>query len=90
MAEYLQIIYTVMWFVIAIVLYLAGKKNNLGITATMTSAMFLFMGIWWLINVLTPGVDFMAGILAWVFRIIIVLFVVAIALCYIQYRKSQK
>ena len=90
MDQYLQIVYTVMWFIIAIVLYLAGKKNNLGITATMTSAMFLFMGIWWLINVLTPGVDFMAGILAWVFRIIIVLFIVAIALCYTQYRKSQK
>ena len=90
MTQYLQIIYTVMWFVIAIGIFYVGRKNNLGITTTVTSAMFLFMGIWWLINVLTPGVDFMAGVLAWVFRTIIALFVVAIALCYIQYRKSQK
>lgn len=90
MTQYLNIVYAVMWFIIAIGLFYVGKKNNLGITATVTSAMFLFMGIWWLINILVPDVDFMAGVLAWVFRIIIALFVVAIALCYIQYRKSQK
>ncbi|MGN0476198.1 MAG: hypothetical protein ACI4HM_02560 [Ruminococcus sp.] len=90
MTQYLNIVYAVMWFIIAIGLFYVGKKNNLGITATVTSAMFLFMGIWWLINILIPDVDFMAGVLAWVFRIIIALFVVAIALCYIQYRKSQK
>ena len=90
MTQYLQIIYTVMWFVIAIGIFYVGRKNNLGITTTVTSAMFLFMGIWRLIDVLVPGVDFMAGVVAWVFRTIIALFGVAIALCYIQYRKSQK
>ena len=90
MTQYLQIIYTVMWFVIAIGIFYVGRKNNLGITTTVTSAMFLFMGIWWLIDVLVPGVDFMAGVLTWVFRTIITLFIITITLYYIQYRKSQK
>lgn len=90
MAEYLQIIYSVMWFVIAIGIFYVGKKNRLGITATVASAMFLFMGFWWLADALVSGVDFMSGTLAWIFRIVIALFVVAIALCYIGYRKSQK
>ncbi|MGN0459506.1 MAG: hypothetical protein ACI4HL_01185 [Ruminococcus sp.] len=90
MTQYLHIIYTVMWFIIAIGVFCAGKKYRLGITTVVTSAMFLFMGIWWLVDTLISGVDFMSGTLAWVFRGIIALFVVAIALCYIQYKKSQK
>ena len=90
MTQYLHIIYTVMWFVIAIGIFYVGKKNRLGITTTVASAMFLFMGLWWLIDALVSGVDFMSGTLAWVFRCIIAIFVVAIALCYIGYKKSQK
>lgn len=90
MADFLPYVYAVMWFIISIALFYVGRKNHFGPTTVILSGMFMFMGVWWLIDALLPDIDMLNGTYGWVFRIIITVFVLVTVIFYLQYRKGQK
>ena len=90
MGALLPYIYTTMWFIIGIALLYVGIKNKFGVTTVVLSVMFIFMGVWWLIDALIPKIDMLQGVYGWIFRLVIAVFVLASALCYLQYRKKHK
>lgn len=90
MDKYLPYIHTALWFIITVALIYVGKRNKLGAIAYVGSGMFFVMGIWWLIDALTPGVNMLAGIYGIIIRAVIFIFAVVLVLMYVKIKKSNK
>lgn len=79
-------IYTALWFVLAILLFVKFRKESRIIYVL--CAYFLYAGGWWLANQLLE-VDLMAGVYGWVFRGISVVMLVMLAVVYISEKRSH-
>jgi hypothetical protein len=90
MTAVMPYIYSVMWFVIGFALLYIGRKNSYGYSPIVAGAMFLFMGAWWLIDALLPSYDLLSGTYGWIFRIIILIFVVFMIIFYLKFKKDSK
>jgi hypothetical protein len=90
MTAFMPYIYSAMWFIIAIALFYISRKNNYGFSPIVGGAMFIFMGAWWLIDALLPTYDLMSGTYGWIFRIIILVFVIFMIIFYLQYKRDNK
>ena len=53
MSDILPYLYAILWFLLAIGTFAFGKKNKLGAITVVASIMFIFMGIWWTIELLS-------------------------------------
>ena len=84
----MQYVYAVMWFVMAMMLIFKFSKENK--IFYLAGALFLVFGFWWLFDALLPSVNLFAGMYGWIFKGIIAVVLVIIAIFYINYRKNNK
>ena len=84
----MQYVYAVMWFVMAMMLIFKFSKENK--IFYLAGALFLVFGFWWLFDALLPNVNLFAGMYGWIFKGIIAVVLVIIAIFYINYRKNNK
>lgn len=84
----MQYVYAVMWFVMAMMLIFKFSKENK--IFYLAGALFLIFGFWWLFDALLPNVNLFAGMYGWIFKGIIAVVLVIIAIFYINYRKNNK
>ncbi len=62
----MEYVYTALWFLIAIILFIGFRKEGRVIIVSIFT--FLFMGCWRLANILITDIDLMNGIYGWIFR----------------------
>lgn len=62
----MEYVYTALWFLIALILFIGFRKEGRIIIVSIFT--FLFMGCWRLANILITDVDLMDGIYGWIFR----------------------
>ena len=84
----MQYVYAVMWFIMAMMLIFKFSKENK--IFYLAGALFLVFGFWWLFDALLPNVNLFAGMYGWIFKGIIAVVLVIIAIFYINYRKNNK
>ena len=75
--------YTVLWFMMAALLY--SKFKDEGKIVYILSGYFIFTGIWWLANQLIQ-VDLMSGIYIWILRAVSAL---VLLMCMVIYMKQK-
>ncbi len=90
MENIMPFIYGAMWLIICVGIFYVGRKNNYGAVTGIASVMFLFMGIWWIIDGFLPKADLLSGTYGWIFRIIIAVFVLFIILFYLRFKKNKQ
>lgn len=79
-------IYTALWFVVAILLFVRFRKESRIIYVL--SGYFFYAGCWWLANQLLE-VDLMAGMYGWIFRGISLAMLVLLAIVYLAEKRSH-
>ena len=85
----MNFVYAALWFVIAIILIVRFRRE--GALVWVASGLFVFMGAWWLVDAIIADIDLMDGVYAWVFRGVVLAFVLAGAGVYlVQKNRSGK
>ena len=79
-------VYALLWFVIAVVLFVQFRKESRIIIGV--SAYFVFLGIWWLANQIV-SVDLMGGIYVWILRGVSALVLVVCMAGYVFQRNKE-
>ncbi len=90
MSDILPYLYAILWFLLAIGTFAFGKKNKLGAITVVASIMFIFMGIWWTIDALIPGVNLLKGTYGVIVRVVIAVFVLIMLFMYLRIKKNEK
>lgn len=90
MSDILPYLYSVLWFALALGVFLFGKKNKLGAITVTASIMFIFMGVWWFIDALTPNINLLKGTYGIIVRVVIAIFVIIMAFMYARIKKEEK
>lgn len=90
MSDILPYLYAILWFLLAIGTFAFGKKNKLGAITVVASIMFIFMGIWWTIDALIPGVNLLKGTYGIIVRVVIAVFVLIMLFMYLRIKKNGK
>lgn len=90
MSDILPYLYAILWFLLAIGTFAFGKKNKLGAITVVASIMFIFMGIWWTIDALTPSVNLLKGTYGIIVRVVIAVFVLIMLFMYLRIKKNGK
>ena len=90
MSDILPYLYAILWFLLAIGTFAFGKKNKLGAITVVASLMFIFMGVWWLIDALLPGVNLLKGTYGIIVRVVIAIFVLIMLFMYLRIKKNGK
>ena len=80
-------IYTVMWFMMALLLY--SKFKNEGKIVYILSGYFLFAGVWWFANQLVTT-DLMSGTYGLIFRGVSVLALIALIFSFFGKKKHSE
>jgi len=84
-----QYIYAVMWFVIGYLLVARMRKENK--IFYLGGGLFFLFGCWWLANAIWPEVGFFEGTLGIVFRVIVGVVLVVVAVVFLRnYQKDRK
>ena len=84
----MQYVYSVMWFVMAMMLIFKFSKENK--IFYLAGALFLVFGFWWLFDAILTEVNLFAGLYGWIFKGIIAVVLIIITIFYINYRKNNK
>lgn len=90
MGDILPYLYSLLWFALALGVFLFGKKNKLGAITVTAALMFVFMGVWWFIDALIPEVNLLKGTYGIIVRVVIAIFVVIMAFMYAKIKKDEK
>ena len=85
----MQYVYAVMWFVVGYLLIARmGKENKI---FYLGGALFFVFGVWWLAGAIWPDKGLFEGTLLWVFRGIIAVVLVIVAVVFFRnYGKDRK
>ncbi len=75
-------VYSVLWLVIAIMLFFRFRKENKAIY--LLSAYFVFLSVWWFLDQFVHGLDLMDGTYVWVLRVVSTLALGVSLLVYIK------
>lgn len=84
----LDYIYAGMWFLVGLILLLRLRKENR--VFLFAGFLFLFMGVWWLANILLPELDLFGGVYAWLFRGVMAGALIVTVLAYYKQRKKDQ
>ena len=83
----MTIVYSVMWLLIAVILFSMGIKEHK--IYIVFSVYFVFNSIWWGISAFTEN-DMFHGALGWVFRGVTAVFLIIGVAYYLKYMNKDK
>ena len=83
----MTVVYSVMWLLIAVILFSMGIKEQK--IYIVFSVYFVFNSIWWGVGALTEN-DMFHGTLGWVFRGVTAVFLIIGVVYYLMYMNNGK
>lgn len=83
----MQYVYSVMWFVMAMMLIFKFSKENK--IFYLAGGLFAVFGFWWLFDALYPELKLFQGVYGWIFKCLIAVVLIIIAVFYFRYRKNN-
>lgn len=83
----MQYVYSAVWFIMAMLLIFRFSKESK--IFYLAGGMFVVFGFWWLFDAMYPELKLFAGIPGLIFKGIIAVVLVIIAIFYVKYRKNN-
>ncbi len=80
-------VYSVLWLIIAVMLFFRFKKENKAVI--LLSCYFVFLSVWWFLDQYVHGLDLMDGVYVWILRFVSALVLGICVIIYIRERKKD-
>lgn len=78
-------VYSVLWLIIAVMLFLRFRKENK--VVYLLSFYFVFLSVWWFLDQFIPRINLMDGMYVWILRLVSAFVLCVSLLIYIKERK---
>ncbi len=87
MDAYSGYIYSAVWLIIAIYLFVQAFKETKFLF--FLSSFFLFLSGWYFANEILTSVNLFEGVYSWIFRGVAIVVLIVCAVAYLKYRKNR-